>query len=84
MGPAYRFAVDGDHALRHPTERSNPGDKAPLERLGVEHGEDVAEVVVCGCAVLERTKPTQKVDLLLPEQRDVDKGFGPGQHGQQA
>ena len=45
-GPARGLAVDGDHFGRNSGLRRHPGDKATPEWLGVERGQDVAQVVV--------------------------------------
>jgi hypothetical protein len=82
--PAHGLAVDGDHALRRAGQRRDPGDETALELFGVEHGEDVAQVVVRGRAVLERAEAAQEFELLLAEQRDIDEGLGPRQHGEKA
>ena len=41
-GPAHGLAVDGDHFGRNPRLRRDPRDKATLEGLGVQRGENVA------------------------------------------
>jgi hypothetical protein len=83
-GPPQGLAVDGKHPLRRSGQCRDPGDEASLELLGVEHRQDVAEMVVRWCAVLERTEATQKLAFLAAEQGDIDKCLGPGQHGEQA
>ncbi len=55
-----------------------------LERLRVERGENVAEVVVRRRPVCERPEATQQVEFLLAESRDIGEGLRPGQHGEQA
>ena len=54
-GPARRLPVDRDDAFRYPGDRRNPSGEAALELSGVQHGEDVAEMIVRGRAVTERT-----------------------------
>src|SRR3954449_11523184 len=66
-----------------PVSAATPGDEASLELLGVEHCQDVAEMIVCWRAVLEWTEAAQKLALLATEQGDVDKGFRPGEHREQ-
>jgi hypothetical protein len=51
--------------------------------LGVEGGEDIAEVVVRRRAVAKRTEPPQKRQLLAPEAGNIDEGLRPGQHREQ-
>ena len=82
--PSLGQAIDGDHPVRRSGQRSDPGDEAFLELLGVEDRHDVAEMVVCWRAVLERTEAAQKRAFLAAEQGDIDEGLGPGQHGEQA
>src|SRR5580700_10111083 len=83
-GAAQRLAVDGDHIRRHPNQLGDPGDEATLEFPGVERRENVAEVVVRRRSIAERQKPAQKRDLLLAEPCDIDEGFRPGEHCEQA
>ena len=84
-GAARGLAVDGDHlALARAGQRGDPGDEAALERLGVERGEYVAEVIVRRRSVAKRPEPAQERELLLAEPGDVDEGLSPGQHRQKA
>ena len=82
-GPARGLAIDGDHPLRHPGQRGDPGDEAALELLGVERGQDIAEVIVRRRAILERAEAAQKLELLVAEEGDIDEGLRPGQHREQ-
>src|SRR3954466_6219423 len=81
--PPRGLAITGNHPVRRSGQCSDPGDKASLELLGVEHCQDVAEMIVCWRAVLEWTEAAQKLALLATEQGDVDKGFRPGEHREQ-
>ena len=45
-GAARGLAIDGDDLRRGPGQRRDPVDKAALERLGIERGEDVAKMIV--------------------------------------
>src|SRR4051794_20258478 len=81
--PPRGLAINGNHPVRRSGQCSDPGDKASLELLGVEHCQDVAEMIVCWRAVLEGTEAAQKLALLATEQGDVDKGFRPGEHREQ-
>ena len=83
-GAAQRLAVDGDDLRGRAGQRRHPGHEAALELLGVEGGEDVAEVIVRRRAVAKRPEPAQQLDLLLAEPRDIDEGLRPRQHRQQA
>ena len=59
-GAARCLAVDGDDLGGRFDERRNPGDEAASERLGVERGEDVAEMIMRRRAVLERPEAAQQ------------------------
>jgi hypothetical protein len=83
-GAAQRLAVDGDYIRRHPDQLGDPGDEATLEFRGVERRENVAEVVVRRRSIVGRQKPAQKRDLLLAEPCNIDEGFWPGEHCEQA
>ena len=65
-------------------QRRHPGDEAALERLGVERGENVAEMIMRRRAVRERPEPAQQLELLLAEPRDVGERLRAGQNRQQA
>ena len=60
------------------------GDEAAPERLGVERGEDVAQMVVRRRAVLEGKEPPQERELGSTEAGDVREAVRPGDHRQQA
>src|SRR5580693_1826731 len=72
------------HIRRHPDQLGDPGDEATLEFRVVERRENVAEVVVRRRSIAERQKPAQKRDLLLAEPCNIDEGFRPGEHCEQA
>ena len=40
------LAIDGDDPGRNPGQRCDPGDEAALELLGIQRGEDIAQVIV--------------------------------------
>jgi hypothetical protein len=61
----------------------NPGDEATLELLGIERREDVAELVVRRCAVLEWPEAAQELELLLAEPLDLDPALATRQHAEQ-
>ena len=82
-GSARGLAIDGDHPRRHPGQRGDPGDEAALELLGVQRGEDIAEVIVRRRAIPERPEAAQKLKLLDAEAGDIGEGLRPGQHGEQ-
>jgi hypothetical protein len=55
-----------------------------LELVGVQCGEDVAEVIMRRRAILEWAKPAEQRELLCSEKRDLGEAFRAGQHGEQA
>src|SRR5436309_11003435 len=57
VGPTHGLAVDGDHPTRRSRQRGDPGDEAALELLGVEGGQNIAEVIVRRRAVAKRPEP---------------------------
>ena len=68
-----------------PVSAATQATNTSRELLGVEHRQDVAEMVVRWCAVLERTEAAQKLAFLAAEQGDIETNvLGPGQHGEQA
>src|SRR3954453_5785997 len=81
--PSRGLAIDGDHLGRRSDQRGDPSDEAPLERLGVNRGEDVAQVIMRRRPIAKRPEAAQKRELLRPEPGDIDKGLGPGQHCEQ-
>lgn len=84
IGAARRLAVDDDDFGRRVGQGRDPGDKAPLERLRVERGENIAQMIMGGRALREGAEATQEIELLLAEPRNIGEGFRPGQHGEQA
>ena len=73
-GAARRLAVDDDHIRRHADQLGDPGGEAPLEFGGVERRENIAEVVVRRRPITKRQEPAKKLNLLLAEPRDIDRG----------
>ena len=67
-----------------PVNDGDPGDEAALELLGIERGEDIAEVIVRRRTIAERPEAAQKRELLVAEAGDIGEGFRPRQHRQQA
>jgi len=67
-GSAHRLAVNGDHSARHAAHRAHPGDKAALELLWVENGQDITEVAVVRCAILERAEAAKEAAFLDAEE----------------
>jgi hypothetical protein len=84
VGATRCLAIDRNHPGRHADEVCYPGDEAALERLGIERGEDIAEMIVGGSAVAKRLEPAKQTELLLAEPRDIHERLRPGQHRQQA
>ncbi len=81
---ARRLAVDGDDVGGRLGQRRHPGNEAALERLRVERGEDIAELVMRGRAVLEGPEAAQEVDLRLAKERNFGERLGAGENGEQA
>jgi len=50
--------------------------------LGVEAGENVAEMIMRGRTVREGPQTAQELQLLPAEKRDLDEAIGPGEDGQ--
>jgi len=80
-GPPGGLAIDGDDPLGGSGQCGYPGDEAALELLVVQHGEDVAKMVVRRRAVGEGTEAAQQAQLLAAEQGDVGDGLRTGQDG---
>ena len=78
------LAVDRDQFRRDPGLRRDPGDKATPEWLGVERGQDVAQVVVRRRSVLEGSEASEKGQLMPAEPGYVRDRLRPGDDGQQA
>jgi hypothetical protein len=78
------LAVDRDHLRRHAGQRRDPGDKTALKRLGIERGEDIAEMVMRRRAARKGPKTAQETQLPIAKIRDVRERFRPRQHRQQA
>jgi hypothetical protein len=49
---------------QHAGHRGHPGDKAALELFGVENGQDITEMTVIRCAILEGAEATKKAEFL--------------------
>ena len=69
-GTALGLAINGDRLDRRADQRRDPGDEATLERLRVETGEDVAEMVMRRRAVFEQLEPAKKYQFRLAKLRD--------------
>ncbi len=83
FGAAHGLPVDGHDAFENPYQRRHPSHEAALERLRIQGGQDVAQVIMGGRAGRKGAKPPQQRQLLIAEAGDVGDGLGPGQHGQQ-
>ena len=83
-GPAPGLAVDRDQFGRNSGQRRDPGDKATPERLGVERGQDVAQVVVRRRSVLEGSEASEKGQLVPAEPGYIRDRLRPGDDGEQA
>ena len=82
--PARRLPVDRDDAFRYPGDRRNPSGEAALELSGVQHGEDVAEMIVRGRAVTERTEAAEQVQFFGAKDGYLGDGLRPCDDRQQA
>src|SRR3954451_20491370 len=80
--PAHRLAVDRDHSCRNAGQGRHPGDETLLEFLGVERGEDVAELIVRRRAIRKPPEPAQKVELPRPDAGDVHEALSSRQQAQ--
>ena len=64
-GPARGLTVNGNHlAAGSPVSGGNPGDEAALEMLGIERGENIAEMIVRRRPVSKRKEPARKIEFL--------------------
>jgi hypothetical protein len=61
----------------------DPIDKAALERLSVQRGEDIAQRVMRRRPIHKGQKPTQQIQLLLPKPRDACEAIRAGKHRKQ-
>jgi len=84
FGAAHGLAVDGHHPFGDPDQGGHPGHEATLERLGVERGQDVAQVIVGRRARCKGAKPSQQSELLVAEAGDVGDRLCPSQQRQKA
>jgi hypothetical protein len=89
MGAAHRLAIDGDDLGWRLGQRRDPGDEAALERLRIERGENIAQMIMCGRAVAighpsTGSGPAQEIELLFAETGDVGKRLGPRQNREPA
>ncbi len=82
-GSAHGLAIDCDHPRGNSRHRGHPGDEAALECIGVQGGEDVAEVIMGRRAILERAETAQQSELPGAEEGDLGEAFRAGQYGQQ-
>ena len=76
-GSAHRLGIDGNHPDGCAGYRGRPGDKAALELLGIENGQDITEAAVIRCAIVERTEATKKAEFL--DAKEDDPGEAPGE-----
>ena len=82
--PAPGLAVDRDQFGQDPGLRRDPGDKATPEWLGVERGQDVAQVVVHRVPSSKGRKRLRKASLCRPNLAMVRDRLRPGDDGEQA
>jgi hypothetical protein len=80
IGAAQRLAIDRDGLSRRTRHGCDPRHKAALERCGIEHRENIAEVIVGRRAMNKGPEAAQQIDLLFAEPRNINEGFRSGQH----
>lgn len=73
------IAINRDHPRRHAGYWRAPG----LQLFSVGHGQDVAQIIVGQCAILERAKTTKQPKLFDPEQSDISEAVGSREQTQQ-
>ena len=83
VGAPHRLAVDGDHLGRRLRQRRRPRHKTALERHRIEPGEDDAQLVVRGRAVLEASKTLKELELGPAEARNIGHRLRPRQRRRQ-
>ena len=76
-GPAKRFAVNSDNAVKYVMQTRYPLCKAPLKRLYIQARKQDTQLVMARRSMPERKKPTQQFKLLLPVKRDARKARCP-------
>ena len=81
VGAPHRLAVDGDHFGRRLRQRRRPRHETALERHRVELGQDDAQLVVRGGAVLIEPKALEERKLGPAEARNVGHRFRPRHRG---
>ncbi len=59
VGPTRGLSIDGNHPLRCPGQRRDPGNEAALELLGVERCKDIAEVIMRRRPIAKWPEPAQ-------------------------
>ena len=83
VGAPHRLAVDGDHLGRRLRQRRRPRHKTALEPDRIEPGEDDAQLVVRGRAVLEASKTLKERQLGPAEARNIGHRLRPRQRRRQ-
>jgi hypothetical protein len=74
---------DSNHLCRHPCLRGDPRNEATPEHLGVERGQNIAEVIVRGRPILEASEALEQGQLQPAKLGDIGNRLRPGDHGQQ-
>lgn len=77
-------SIDRHDAFRDTGQRRRPRREAALEALGVQRGEDVAQMIMGRSALRIGLEPAQQRQLRLAETRDVSDRLGAGKHRQKA
>ena len=81
---AHGFAIDGDHALGKAGSRRDPGDKAALEGLAVQRGEDIAATIMGWRAIAIGEETPQECELFDPKEGNLGYCVGSRQHRDKA
>ena len=68
---------------RHSRPRGDPGDKATPEHLGVERGQNIAEVIVRGRPIREVSEALEQRQLQPAKLGDIGDRLRPGDNGEQ-
>ena len=81
MAAARGLAVDGDEVGLGLAQALDPAHEAGLEQPGIERGDHLAQRVVARHPVLARQEATEKGEVLVAPERDLDDVIGPRQGG---
>ena len=83
LGSAHGLAIDGDRPGWNTGQRSHRCDESPLEPVGVQHRQDIAQVTMVRRAIFERAEAAKQCELLDAEQGDLSESLDPGKYPHQ-